>query len=68
MYVSTYLIYHYQEVLEKSDEVVKRTLNDNNGEKITAEEYVRQKRTWEAELERVRFQLHESQMVINWNF
>ena len=68
MYVATYLIYHYQEVLEKSDEVVKRTLNDNNGEKITAEEYVRQKRTWEAELERVRFQLHESQMVINWNF
>ena len=68
MYVSTYLNYHYQDVLEKSDEVVKRTLNDNNGEKITAEEYVRQKRTWEAELERVRFQLHESQMVINWNF
>lgn len=48
-------------------EVVKKTLKEDDSEKITAEEYVRQKRTWETELERVRAQLHDSQMVSNSN-
>ena len=45
-------------------EVVKKTLKEDGVETISAEEYVRQKRTWETELERVRAQLHESQRVI----
>ena len=44
-------------------EVVKKTLNDDGKDKISAEEYVRQKRIWETEMERVRAQLHNSQMV-----
>ena len=44
-------------------EVVKKTLNEDGKDKISAEEYVRQKRIWETEMERVRAQLHNSQMV-----
>ena len=44
-------------------EVVKKTLNEDGKDKISAEEYVRQKRIWETEMERVRAQLHKSQMV-----
>ena len=36
---------------------------EDSAEKITAEEYVRQKRNWENELERIRSQLHNTQMV-----
>ena len=36
---------------------------EDGAEKITAEEYVRQKRNWENELERIRSQLHNTQMV-----
>jgi hypothetical protein len=46
-------------------EVVFGTLKEDDSEKITAEEYVRQKRSWETELERVRALLHDSQMVRN---
>jgi len=37
---------------------------EDSAEKITAEEYVRQKRNWENELERIRSLLHNTQMVI----
>ena len=36
---------------------------EDSAEKITAEEYVRQKRNWENELERIRSLLHNTQMV-----
>ena len=36
---------------------------EDGAEKITAEEYVRQKRNWENELERIRSLLHNTQMV-----
>ena len=52
-----------QDLAERSMEVVKKTLKEDGVETISAEEYVRQKRTWETELERVRAQLHESQRV-----
>ena len=52
-----------QDVQEKSLEVVKKTLVEDDKEKMSAEEYVKQKRAWEAEMERVRAQLHNSQMV-----
>ena len=40
---------------------------EDGAEKITAEEYVRQKRNWENELERIRSQLHNTQMVRKHN-
>ena len=52
-----------QDVQVKSMEVVKKTLIEDEKEKMSAEEYVKQKRTWEIEMERVRAQLHNSQMV-----
>ena len=52
-----------QEVLRHSDELVKKTMVEDSAEKITAEEYVRQKRNWENELERIRSLLHNTQMV-----
>ena len=52
-----------QDVQEKSLEVVKKTLVEDDKEKMSAEEYVKQKRAWETEMERVRAQLHNSQMV-----
>ena len=36
---------------------------EDGAEKITAEEYVKQKRNWESELEKIRSQLHNTQMV-----
>ena len=56
-----------QEVLRHSDELVKKTMVEDGAEKITAEEYVRQKRNWENELERIRSQLHNTQMVRKHN-
>ena len=52
----------FQDVQEKSLEVVKKTLVEDDKEKMSAEEYVKQKRAWETEMERVRAQLHNSQM------
>ena len=40
---------------------------EDGAEKITAEEYVRQKRNWENELERIRSLLHNTQMVRKHN-
>ena len=42
---------------------MKKTLVEDDKEKMSAEEYVKQKRAWETEMERVRAQLHNSQMV-----
>ena len=44
-------------------EVVKESLKDDSQKKISAEDYVKQKRQWEAELEMVHAKLHASQRV-----
>jgi hypothetical protein len=62
-----YLSQQHQDLLEQSMEVVKRTLKEDDSEKISAEEYLRQKRTWETELERIRSQLHDSQRLLEEN-
>ena len=50
-------------MLQKSVEVVKESLKDDSQKKISAEEYVQQKKRWEKELEQVRLKLNASQRV-----
>ena len=50
-------------MLQKSVEVVKESLKDDSQKKISAEEYVEQKKRWEKELEQVRLKLNASQRV-----
>ena len=43
--------------------MVKQSLQDDSLKKISATDYVEQKKMWETELEKVRAQLHASQRV-----